>query len=104
MHRHHRLTMPVALQRLADIARLQGAPPTFFQIVGTGAWFQDSVKAMRRAETDAVDRAQGLLGGEENVVFHLRRLSSAKLMKLLENGRYWPAMFGYGVLRPRVRA
>ena len=59
---------------------------------------------MRRAETDAVDRAQGLLGGEENVVFHLRRLSSAKLMKLLENERYWPARFGYGVLRPRVRA
>ena len=104
MHRHQRSTAPVELQRHADIARLQGAPSTFFRLVGTGAWFQDSVKAMRRAETDAVDRAQGLLGGEEDVVFHWRRLSIAKLAKLRENERCWPAWFGYGVVRPRVRA
>ena len=96
--------MPVELQRLADTARFQRAPPTFFQIVGTGAWFQDSVKAMRRAETDAVDRAQGLLGGEGLLVFHWRRLSFANVAKLRENERYWPARFGYGVLRRRVRA
>ena len=85
MHGHQRSTTPVELQRLADIARLQGAPPTFFQIVGTGVWFQDPVEAMRRVETKAVVRAQGLSGGEDMVVLRWRRLTVAKLAKLRDN-------------------
>ena len=104
MRRHQRSTTPVELQRLADIARLQGAPPNFFLFVGTGAWFQDSVEAMRRAETEAIDRTQGLFEGEDIVVFRWRRLTVAKLAKLRDNERYWPARFGYGVLRRRARA
>ena len=59
---------------------------------------------MRRVETEAVDRTQGLFGGEGIVVFRWRRLTVAKLAKLRDNERYWPAMFGYGVLRRRIRA
>ena len=88
MHRHQRSTTPVELQRHADIARLQGAPSTFFRIVGTGAWFQDSVKDMRRVEAEAVDRAQGLFGGEGIVLFRWRRLTVAKLAKLRDKERY----------------
>ena len=85
MHGHQRSTTPVELQRLADLARLQGSPPNFYQFVGTGAWFQDSVEAMRRAETEAVVRAQGLLGGEYMVVLRCRWLTDAKLAKLRDN-------------------
>ena len=71
MQGHPRYAIPMEMQRLAEVARRQGAPPTFFQIIGTGAWCQGSVKSMRRAETNAVDRAQGLLRGEEDVFFFI---------------------------------
>ena len=57
---------------------------------------------MRRAETEAADRAQGLFGGEEDVVFRWRWLTVAKLAKLWGNERYWPARYGRGVLRRRI--
>ena len=57
---------------------------------------------MRRLETEAVDRAQGLFGGEDDVVFRWRWLTVAKLAKLRDNERYWPARYGRGVLRRRI--
>ena len=73
-----------------------------FRLVGTGVWFQGPAKKMRRVETEAVDRAQGLFVGENDVVFRWRWLTVAKLAKLRDNGSYWPARYGRGVLRRRI--
>ena len=59
---------------------------------------------MRRVKIEAVDRAQRLFGGGNILVFLWRWLTVAKLAKLREKEKYWPARFGNGVLRRRIRA
>ena len=69
---------------LPTLRSLKERPPTFLQIVSTGAWFQDFMKDMRRVKTEAVDRAQRLSRGENILVFLWRWLTVATLAKLRE--------------------
>ena len=102
MHWQQRSTAPVELTRHADIAMRQGEPSRFFRLVASGDWANDPVKKVRRLETEAVDRAQGLFRGENYVVSRWSRLIVAKLAKLGDNESYWPPRYGRDVLWRRL--
>lgn len=60
--------------------------------------------AVMRVKIEAVDRAQRLFERGTDLFFLWRWQTVAKLAKLREKDKYWPARFGYGVLKRRMRA